>query len=217
METSKIADSAGQAEGAQETQGVRERNRALRLAQILESSRRVFCELGYSGYSMRKVADDAGLHLNSVQHFFGDVDSLLCRTIQSVLNEFVTRFRKIARGSNLPARDRLDGILEDGLRAMADPALHNFMVHTWAAAVHRPSITPLLKQIYQEYEDILTGLVQEIAPDKTEADARVQARLIASLLEGFSLVMRFTSQELPLGAVSSQMKRACLTLFGTAP
>ncbi len=217
MDAEELAGEAGLAADARATQGVRERNRAMRMAQILNSSRRVFCELGYAEYSMRKVADDAGLHLNSVQHFFGDVDALLRSTIHSVLDEFVVRFRLIANGSRLPARDRLEGIVEENLRVMVDPQLHAFMTHTWAVAVHKPGIARLLEQLYLEYENILTGLVLEIAPGKSEDEARVHARLIASLIEGFEVVWRYAPGDPPIGAVASQMKRACLSLFGTAP
>jgi AcrR family transcriptional regulator len=206
----------GQVDGA-EALGVRQRKRAIRMAQILDSSRRVFCQAGYVRYSMRKVADDAGLHLNSVQHFFGDLDALLLSTIHSVLGEFVSRFQLIAANGGLPARDRLEAILEESLRAMGDPQLHVFMTQSWAVAVDNPGIARMIDRLYSEYETVLTGLVLEIAPEKREPEARVYARLIASLIEGLAVVARYAPTDPPIGAVASQLKRACLSLFGTAP
>jgi AcrR family transcriptional regulator len=207
----------GQVSRAEANTGVRERKRAMRMAQILASSRRVFCEAGYAGYSMRKVADDAGLHLNSVQHFFGDRDALLLSTIQSVLHAFVANFQQIAANGSLSPRDRLEGILEESLRAMGDPLLHAFMTQSWTVALAHPAIAEMIDQLYGEYEDTLTGIVLEIAPEKREGEARVHARLIASMIEGLVVVTPYASKDPPLGAVASQMKRACLSLFGTAP
>jgi AcrR family transcriptional regulator len=207
----------GQVSGAEAAPGVRERKRAERIAQILDSSRRVFCEAGYVGYSMRKVADDAGLHLNSVQHFFGDLDALLLSTIHSVLSDFLAGFQRIAANGSLPPRDRLEGILEESLRAMNDPQLHVFMTQSWTVAVDSPGVARMIDRLYGEYENTLTGLVLEIAPDKRDAEARIHARLIASMIEGFVVVARYAPRDPPIGVVASQLKRACLSLFGTAP
>src|SRR6516165_2246661 len=72
--------------------GIRAVQSERRRADILKASAEVLTQ-GYADFSLRKVAAAAGVRLNTVQHHFGDLESLVLATIESMLGEFLVRIR----------------------------------------------------------------------------------------------------------------------------
>lgn len=196
--------------------GVRERNRDLRVSKILLASRKVFADCGYAGYSMRKVAQEAGVRLNTIQHHFGDLDALVLATLRSEMGAYTNRFRRIMENKQLPPRDKLDAILEDNVHAAGNADVQKPILQAYAAGSHNASIQRLIRELYQHYEDTLTQLVHELAPEKSAIEARISARLGISLIEGFALEFPYFEkfENPPVGTVIARMKATCLAIFG---
>jgi AcrR family transcriptional regulator len=192
--------------------GVRERKREEKVEQILTASIAVFAEEGYSGFSMRKVAARADVRLNTIQHHFVDLDTLLLTTVRTMSESYVSAYRKIAENTDISPLERLEIIVEYNLREAQKRSVQTFYVEAQAAALHNKKILTLNSDLYAQYLGILAGLIKEIE-SRSDTDALIIATMIAAWLEGVATTQHITpSRSLTSGAVMLRIKAACLSL-----
>lgn len=193
--------------------GSREVHRAKRIEEILAASMRVLGEGGYAAFSMRKVAAAAGVRLNTVQHFYGDLQTLLEATVRAKVSVYVDKYRVVAADDRLPARDRLEAVLDDTFAEVRKPEVSAFFLEAWALGAQDPSLEVVLKEIYLSYFSMLASMVRQIKSNLSEADAHVIAALLGSVTEGALVYSRFGNNgEVPIGAVMVRMKALCMAL-----
>jgi AcrR family transcriptional regulator len=197
--------------------GAREANRQRRLQEILSASWSVFAAEGHAGFSMRKVAQAVGLRLNNVQHYFGDINTLLLETIQAGLSTYITRYRELAADQGLSPLQRLDAVLEDILRDASDPVVGGLFLEVWALARHDDGVAQLVKQTYTDYIDTLALLAAEVRPELTPHEARATGAMIATVTEGMIVVVA-SGAVTPAATkrLRASARVACGSLFGTA-
>ena len=73
---------------------------------ILQAARRLLAVEGYAGLSMRRVAQEAGMALSNVQHYYPSRDLLLEALLLSIMDEFQARMDRIA--AEMRERPRLE-------------------------------------------------------------------------------------------------------------
>jgi AcrR family transcriptional regulator len=192
--------------------GVRERKREEKVEQILAASIAVFAEEGYSGFSMRKVAARADVRLNTIQHHFVDLDTLLVTTVRTMSQNYVEAYARIAEATDIPPLERLEMIVEYNLREAQKLSIQAFYVEAQAASLHNRKIFTLSSELYARYLDILAGLIREIE-SRPDTDAFIIATMIAAWMEGVAVTQRFTpAHSLTASAVMLRIKAACLSL-----
>lgn len=193
--------------------GAREMHRARRTEEILSASMRVLGEGGYASFSMRKVAAAAGVRLNTVQHFYGDLRTLLLATVRAKVSIYVDRYSIIAADERLPARDRLEAVFDDVFAEVRKPEVTAFFLEAWALGAQDASLEAVLKEIYLSYFSMLAGMVRQIKPELSEADSHVISALLGSVTEGALVYCRFGNNgEVPLGVIMVRMKALCMSL-----
>lgn len=196
--------------------GVRAVQSERRRADILKASKEVLAQ-GYADFSLRKVASAAGVRLNTVQHHFGDLESLILATITSSTEEFMRYSRQLAEGQYESPTDDLKVFLDDAWTFVRDVNVRNLYFEVWAMGRHRPIVADWLKQIYAEYIQALAPILRRINPNLTEAEAHTTATLISCLTEGAIVMAHWSNQEAAyLGLLGVRLKAACLALAETA-
>jgi AcrR family transcriptional regulator len=195
--------------------GLRARQSERRRQDILQASAEVLAE-GYADFSLRKVAAAAGVRLNTVQHHFGDLESLIHATVMVGSAEQLARFRQLAAGQYDSPIDDLMVFLDEAWVAIRDPQVQRLYLEVWPMGLHRPNIAELLRQLYADYRNALAALVRRVNPGLTEAEANTLSTLIASWTEGALVMARWGGAGMPsLSLVGLRMKAACLALLGT--
>lgn len=196
--------------------GVRAAQSERRRADILKASADVLAE-GYADFSLRKVAAAAGVRLNTVQHHFGDLDSLVLATVESLLGRFLPRMRQLAAGQYDSPSDDLMVFLDEAWVAIRDTNIRTFSIEVWAMGLHRPSIGQLVRQLYTEYRNSVAAIVHRVNPGLTDTELQTLAMLICSWTEGAMVTSHWSDGEAPsLSFVSLRMKAACLALIAPA-
>ena len=76
---------------------------------ILEAARAVISTAGYTGLSMRRLAQDIGYTPKTLYRYFTDKDDLLSELIEADLERFVTHLEAVAAAQGDPAH-RLDAV-----------------------------------------------------------------------------------------------------------
>ena len=187
-----------------------------RRSDILKASRDVLAQ-GHADFSLRKVAAAAGVRLNTVQHHFSDLESLIHATIESLVGGFMQRSRQLAEGQYDSPTDDLMVFLDDAWVWIRDVNVRNLYFEVWAMARHHPSVVAMIRRIYSDYLGALALILRRINPRLTEADAYVKATLISCWTEGAIVMVHWGSAETPsLGLLAIRMKSACLALAETA-
>jgi len=192
--------------------GIRERKREEKVERILAASMAVFAEEGYSGFSMRKVALRADVRLNTIQHHFGDLDTLLVATVQAMASRYMDTWQQIADNVDLSPLERLEIIIDYNLRDALKYSVQAFFAETQVATFHNEKVFSVTARFYAQYLDIYAGLIKQIA-DRSDIEALILARMIASWQEGVAVTQRFTPERSPsTGSVLVRIKAACLAL-----
>lgn len=183
---------------------------------ILKASGKVLSE-GFADFSLRKVAAAADVRLNTVQHHFKDLDSLLHATLEFVGRELLTRFVELGRGQNEDPVDDLLVFLDEAWLAIRKAVVRVFFFELWTMALRRPAIKGMVKQMYSEYQASLAAILRRVNPALTDAEAGVLARLICSWTEGALVMAHWGGERVPsLSLLSIRMKSASLALVGVA-
>lgn len=193
-------------------QGVRAEQSERKRAAILKASKEVLAQ-GYAEFSLRKVAAAAGVRLSTVQHHFGDLESLILATIDSSTEEFMRYSRQLAQGQYESPTDDLKVFLDDAWTFVRNVNVRNLYLEVWAMGRHRPVVADSIKRIYTEYIQALILILRRINPTLTQTEAHTTATLISCLTEGAIVMAHWGSQDTPaLGLLGIRLKAACLAL-----
>ncbi len=197
--------------------GQRQVNREKRLTEIIEASLQVFADEGYAGYSLRKVAAVADIRLSTIQHHFGDLNSLLLATIRVMMDGYVEQYSRLAAADSLSPRERLLNMLDDIFGESRKPEVRKFFFEMWTFANHDPAAALLVEKAYSGYVGAIAHLVRGMEPELAAFEARVIASMIAAWTEGLVVLAQYgrADDEL-LAEVVALMKAQCISLFRAA-
>lgn len=192
--------------------GIRAARSERRRADILKASADVLTQ-GYADFSLRKVAAAAGVRLNTVQHHFGDLDSLVLATIELMLGDFVQRMQQLVAGRYESPSDDLMVFLDEAWVAIRDARIRTLSIELWAMGLHRPSIGQLVRDMYASYRTAVASIVHRVNPGLSDTELQTLAMLICSWTEGALVTTHWSAPGAPsLSFVGLRMKAACLAL-----
>jgi len=81
---------------------VRTRNPQGTKRAVLDAAERLFAERGFSGTSMRDIAEASGVSQPLIQHHFGHKDQLYAAVLKRAVDGYVARLPEEARGTDRP-------------------------------------------------------------------------------------------------------------------
>jgi AcrR family transcriptional regulator len=172
---------------------------------IVAAAETVLVRFGHAGFTLKRVADCAGIAVGNLSYHFPTKDSLLELLINQTLTEYASRFATlIPRHSASPAAtlgELVAWFMEDSITSRYT---HLFR-ELWAAALHSPPLNAALEHFYdQTIEDVVTVVAPSIdARSRTELKTIVYFMCVLS--EGSSVV--FGSRASP-GSLFAELKDA---------
>jgi AcrR family transcriptional regulator len=193
--------------------------RDFRREQIIETSRRLFGELGTTEVSMDEIASQAGVARSTVYVYFANRDQLLQACIQSMydqLKETLTGYEDTA-----PPTERLRGVIRGLLeRIDASPAFFRLAMATQATAGAAGSaalggaLMMIGLDMMRVLEDVVAAAVAsgDFRPDLDHERAVV---LIGQQIYGALSVRAGEPDPLPVALVADEICRFILRGLGT--
>jgi AcrR family transcriptional regulator len=160
---------------------------------ILRAARKVFIKDGPSGFSARRVADEAALSLGSVQHVFPTVDSLLVAMLEYVISDYEKQYVALARGLPFTSEARLSAIIDYLIDDVFKQDTRCFFFGFWVLSCHNKLVSRLFTEAYAYHAETLAATIAAVRSDCDEAGCLAIARQVAALIEGW---MIFTTQAL---------------------
>ncbi len=192
----KPTDSSVASTDSQASESPRRRgNRSSRVPQILDVSIKVFIEAGYSGYTINRVASEAGIRLSTLQYYFSNREELLRVTIEEIARRYFDRFNELATQESLSPKARLEAVLDDALAVYARPDLPASIFESWALALHEEFARDIIVNIQRQFEGLFTRLVGEINPALSSKQRALRGALILSSLQGMIVFLRWDADE----------------------
>lgn len=156
---------------------------------IIRAARQLLITRGHAEFSMRNVAAKAGLHLANVQYYFPRRSDLVHALLIDTGERYRATFASCLAAAPPDPVERFRAIMRWNLQDIATRATQRFFIQLWTLlmAVDRHS-GRLLDECYATDITLLSERIAEMQPGLPATEVRRRATLIASLIEGLTVV-----------------------------
>jgi AcrR family transcriptional regulator len=151
---------------------------------FLDAAERLLIEVGYSGISTRRVAEEAGANHGLVHYYFGSMENLFVRVLERFTERLIARQREMYARSDISGLDKWRtamAFLESDLAA----GYPKIWLELQALGWNQPDIAERVGRVNAQWRAVLTEAFDEMM-DEYEID-RERFPLAAMV----SLVMTF--------------------------
>ena len=174
-----------------------------RLRDILDAARAILVEDGYSQFSLRNIAQRAGIHLSNLQYYFPGKDELIHALMEKVAADYKACYEEIFSALPDDPALRFDAAIDYHLADIRSADTRRFFIQLWALLEASDVHTGiLLDRLYAYHIDELSIMIRRLNGDLSEGRIRQNAALIAAMLEGMMLMIRDADTALGLGEAS---------------
>jgi AcrR family transcriptional regulator len=159
-----------------------------RAGRILATARLLLAGEGYAALSMRSVAQQAGVSLSTVQHYYPSrealIEALLLQTFDSYQAAIDQRIARIGDGSKL---DLFKAVIEYFLEELSDQVSTGLFFEISALANRHAFASHVFDTMLTRARKTLRNLIREMAPHMTSQQCEVRGALIVSQMIGLLL------------------------------
>jgi AcrR family transcriptional regulator len=167
-------------------------NRHSRVPQILDVSIKVLTDAGYGGYTINRVANDAGIRLSTLQHYFANREILLRATLEEIGKRYFDRLRALADHHGRTPEERLAAIVDDAYTELSKPGFAAPILEAWGLALHETYAHDVVAGVQKEFQALLANLVGQINPSLSIEERDMRGALLTSSLQGLTVFLRWT-------------------------
>jgi AcrR family transcriptional regulator len=164
-------------------------NRADTKEAFLDAAERLLIEVGYSGISTRRLAEEAGANHGLVHYYFGSMEELFVQVLQRFTDRLIHRQRAMYE-SDAPFAEKWRTamrFLEDDLAA----GYPKIWLELQALAWNRPDLRERVARVNGEWRGVLTaaleGAMKEYGLDRRRLPLEALVSLVITFNEGMML------------------------------
>lgn len=181
----------------------------LRAADILDAAIDVLIENGYHQFSLRRVAEAAGVRLGNLQHYYPSKDALLQAMLDRMIDGYLARFERIL-ARELDPEASFRALVECVMRDLNKRRTTVFFPELWSLANHEPQVTRFMEQMYARYRQVLEQAIARLNPALDATQARRLALFVSASIEGHTM---FIGHGKPWKRDTSQLLHLALQSF----
>lgn len=185
---------------------------------ILLAARRLLAAEGYAGLSMRRVAQESGMSLSNVQHYYASKDVLVEALLLYIMDVFQGKMDSIAVGmAGRPQVERFQTTVDMFLEEITDPVMHAVFFEIWALASRHPFASALMGKMMARERKAIYGLIRGLNPALSDEQTMQRSVLIVAQIQGLML-FRLDRKARPqqYETVRESMQKAILELATVA-
>ncbi|MFC6310665.1 TetR/AcrR family transcriptional regulator [Paraburkholderia dipogonis] len=164
-----------------------QRNRELRIKEILDTARQVLQEDGYTRFATRRVADRVGITHGNLQYYFRTKEELLRTALSAYVSQVMADYIAIASRPGMGAAQRCSALISHIFQNINETDLPKFMVELWAFSWHEGYVADLLKDMQARFRGIFVKLLSELHPTLTNEECLVRAAVIGAQMDGMTI------------------------------
>lgn len=157
-----------------------------RIKQILKNAEIVFFTKGYSGFSMRGVANQSDISLSTLQHYFKNKDALLKALLKKLISDYINRIEHLIslNSAELPLH-RFMNIISNIIYEIEQPIITNTFKEFFSISDHLPYVHEALT-ILQKYNfELIYKIILPIHTKISSEEYKERALIIITQLNGY--------------------------------
>ena len=159
---------------------------------ILAATRAVLTDHGYSSFTLRRVAQAAGLSLSHLQYYFPTKDEIVRALFEDVGSDYERAYVEFLARTHSGPEERLGAWIEFLLDDSWDPETRRFFIQLWGLLESEGDTSgSLLREFYEIDIEEISRLIIAARPALSAGEVRQRATLIAGAIEGMMLVVDF--------------------------
>lgn len=151
---------------------------------IMEAARSVLVSEGYSGFSVRKVAKEAGISIGHLQHFLPTKEKLLEALFEYVSGLYDRKYAELLERLPEEPQQRFHAITEYLIRDTCNQDTKTFFFEFWTASLHHESARTVVNKLHRHHREILAGFIGEMIPSLAPKEREMRALQIAATIDG---------------------------------
>jgi AcrR family transcriptional regulator len=156
---------------------------------VLEAAADLLIESGYHNFSMRKVADAAGIRLGNLQYYFPSKEKLVKAMLDNALSRYLDDFFEI-RQQGTPEEQFLT-VINHVVFDLNSKRTTVFFPELWSLSNHEKGVTKSMDEMYENYRRVLAGIIREVNPELSLQQSRRLALFISASLEGHTIFIGY--------------------------
>jgi AcrR family transcriptional regulator len=154
---------------------------------FLDAAERLLIEVGYSGISTRRLAEEAGANHGLVHYYFGSMENLFVRVLERFTERLVARQREMYSRTDMSGVEKWKtamGYLESDLAA----GYPKIWLELQALGWNRPDIAARVTEVNREWRGVLTDafdrMLGEYGLDRERFPLAALVSLVMTFNEG---------------------------------
>ena len=120
---------------------------------LLDAAERLLVELGYSGITTRRLAEEAGLNHGLVHYYFGSIENVFVRTLERFTERLIARQREMYASPDVPFIDKWRTAMR--YLVAEDVAYEKVWYELQALSWNRPDLRVELARVDDEWRAVL--------------------------------------------------------------
>ncbi len=158
----------------------------MRRAQLTRAAYKVVGEKGYSDFTIKDIALEAGLSTGLVHYYFKNKEDLLIKLLKEMNSNLKDQLNKVLSALTEP-QDKLLAFCDEAFALMdKEKAYFNVLLDFWAQINRNKRIRQANIKLFQSFRDEVTGIIKEGATKGVfmDVDVKLTSVIIVSLLQG---------------------------------
>ena len=164
-------------------------------ARILRAAHELLMTGDHAAFSMRSVAERAGMRLGNLQYYYPRREDLVRALLEYVGEVYNQRYEALLAAAPNDPVARFEAVIRWNFADVGSCETRHFFIQLWALLSETDNYSgELLAQLYQPQLARLQRLVLELSPGLDPAEAQLRAEIIAAMIEGFTVQAPASSQ-----------------------
>ena len=161
-----------------------------RIVEIMEACRTVLIDKGYTQFSLRNIAKEAGIHLSNLQYYFHTREDLLNALIKYNADTYFNKYSDMFESLPAEPYPRFVAVVDYLINDIKNPITRRYFIQFWALLDASDEHSgKLLNEMYAPHIEQLNELIKDLNSSLSEGVRQQRASIIASMIEGMMLML----------------------------
>jgi AcrR family transcriptional regulator len=185
---------------------------------IMQAARKLFVSEGYSAFSMRSVAEQQGISLGHLQHFFHTKADWLSAILEYTTDSYIRAYESFIRSLPDSPEDRFRGVVQYLLDDVRNAEVTAFFVEWWPVTFRETSARDLLRRLYKRNIDDFARFIGDLRPELPPTKVQSLALQVLALIDGILIYCHTESPSVDeFSQVTAEVAATINTMVGVNP
>jgi AcrR family transcriptional regulator len=154
---------------------------------ILQAAHELLAFEGYPSFTMRNIADRAGISVGNVQYYFRSKNILLQELLVYITEGYNREYRRVLSKTENTPDAKFGALVDFMLTDMTEPLRRGAFFQTWALAPNNEFIEKCMEESFIFYRTAIADLISELVPGLRKTEREKRASAILALIDGAQL------------------------------